>query len=107
MQLQEHHGASEAASIGTIVRALNVRLNVLPVTRDEYSNLVANKKGQVMSVVAKIPMPTLTKAKDAFTQTALRQGCRTVKDFELFFDRIANVPTDWGGVCEKPRTLTH
>jgi hypothetical protein len=41
---------------------------------------------------------TLAKARDAFTQTAFRQGCKNVKDFELFFDRIANVPENWGGV---------
>jgi len=98
MVLQEHRGSNEAASIGAIVRALDVELNIMPITRDEYSNLVANKKKQVMNVIAKIPMSTLAKARDDFTQTAFRQGCKNAADFELFFDRIAVVPENWGGV---------
>lgn len=100
--LEAHRLAASFESLSNALKILNIKLMFLPITRDEYENVVSRAKEDTLQVVARYPASVLTRASDAFVRTALGRGCKTVEEFEDFFKEIAKAPSK---IDDEPITL--
>jgi hypothetical protein len=75
---------------------MDLTLEVLPITRDEYGRVIFEERSQALRVVANFSDEVVGKARGSFIETARGRGCKTLEDFERFFDDVARLPTVLG-----------
>ena len=71
---------------------LNIQPRYLYITKKEYENKIAAQKSITLSNYDRFGYDTISCSDDDFTQSALRQRCKTRDDFERFFDYQLSIP---------------
>jgi len=82
-------------ALAEIFEKLNISPGYFYISRDEYINSIANKKGQILKVVDNYEGEVIDEIKDDFIRTAKSRQCETVEDFEQFFDTLINPPSNF------------
>lgn len=79
-------------SIEKVFNDLGVKVSILYITKQEYENRVANQKRITLHNLDKFGYDITTLPNDDFTAYAKSLNCKTVEDFEIFFDQTLKIP---------------
>ena len=79
-------------SIEKVFNDLGVKVSILYITKHEYENRVANQKRITLHNLDKFGYDITTLPNDDFTAYAKSLNCKTVEDFEIFFDQTLKIP---------------
>ena len=77
-------------------KKLNVSTKYFYISKLEYNRAIGPKRDATLAAVDKYDMAVIMESDCPFIQTALRRQCRTIEDFELFFDQIIDPPKTFG-----------
>jgi hypothetical protein len=77
-------------------KKLNISTKYFYISKQEYNRALGPKRDATLAAVEKYDMEVIMESDCPFIQTALRRQCRTIEDFELFFDQIIDPPKTFG-----------
>ena len=80
-------------AIEKVFEDLNVKVSILHITKQEYDNRVANQRWLTLHNLNKYGPENATLPNDDFTTYAKSLRCKTVEDFEAFFDKTLQIPS--------------
>jgi hypothetical protein len=92
--LEEHRLAGHLNELGRALLEINACVGLNQRRREEYVAAVDNRRRDTRKVVEAFELPVLEGTGDEFLDTAIARGCRTVSDFEGFFDAVLDPPTE-------------
>lgn len=71
---------------------LGMEVGVLHITKEEYQHKIDHQKQLTIRNYENMGFSLMSKADDDFTQMAISLLCRTKEDFELFFNKLRELP---------------
>lgn len=81
----------------TSMENIFINLKISPVyfliTRDEFIKSMAHKRDITMQVIEGYASDVISDIDDPFIQTALHRECKSIEDFERFFDGLLDIPS--------------
>ena len=79
-------------AIEKVFSDINVKAEILYITKREYENKVKSQRYQTLANLANFGYEIASMPDDDFTKMALQYGCRYKSDFERFFDHTLSLP---------------
>lgn len=79
-------------AIEKVFADINVKAEILYITKREYENKVKNQRYQTLANLDSFGYEITSMPDDDFTKMAIQYGCRCKSDFERFFDHTLSLP---------------
>ncbi len=92
LQLEEGEFYTSYKALETIFLKLNIKPCFFEITREEYVATMLRKQENLLQIATNYSADVLGEINDEFLQTAIRRQCKTVEDFNRFFDEILLPP---------------
>ncbi len=92
IQLDAHRLGRSIRALALALADIGAELVYLHTTKQEYTRVYVGKKGEVSALFREFPAEVVLDAKSDFIETGIAHGCKTLEDFDTFFDTIRQPP---------------
>lgn len=90
--LDAHDLNGSIVQLEQVLQQLNIKLEYLHITQEEYRNAIAWRRDEIKRVFDNYDESVLFKSDCPFIRTALSRRCCTASDIDVLFDEIEQVP---------------
>jgi hypothetical protein len=100
LDLESHSLNRSIAKLEKILLSLNIKLNYLYTTQEEYRGAMGGKRGEIKHVFEEYNEALLRQSDCPFIRTAIHRQCRTTEDINRMFDGLETVPTKFSSLID-------
>lgn len=100
LDLESHSLNGSIAKLEKILSSLNIKLNYLYTTQEEYRGAMGGKIGEIKHVFEEYNEALLRQSDCPFIRTAIHRQCRTTEDINRMFDGLETVPTKFSSLID-------
>lgn len=100
LDLESHSLNRSIAKLEKILLSLNIKLNYLYTTQEEYRGAMGGKRGEIKHVFEEYNEALLRQSDCPFIRTAIHRQCRTTEDINRMFDGLEIVPTKFSSLID-------
>lgn len=100
LDLESHTLNRSIAKLESILASLNIKLNYLYTTQEEYRGAMGGKRGELKHVFEEYNDALLRQSDCPFIKTAIHRQCRTTEDINRMFDGLESVPSKFSSLID-------
>lgn len=100
LDLESHTLNGSIAKLESILASLNIKLNYLYTTQEEYRGAMGGKRGELKHVFEEYNDALLRQSDCPFIKTAIHRQCRTTEDINRMFDGLESVPSKFSSLID-------
>lgn len=100
LDLESHILNKSIAKLESILASLNIKLNHLHTTQEEYRGAMGGKRGELKHVFEEYNDALLRQSDCPFIKTAIHRQCRTAEDINRMFDGLESVPSKFSSLID-------
>ena len=100
LDLESHALNDSIAKLEKILSSMNIKLNYLYTTQEEYRGAMGGKRGELKHVFEEYNEALLRQSDCPFIRTAIHRQCRTTEDIDRMFDGLESVPSKFSRVID-------
>jgi len=90
--LEGHDLAYSFEALEKVLIKLKIKPCFFYISRNEFIRAITNKKSEILKTFQNYSKDILKKIKDPFVKTALKRGCETEEDLDIYFGEIEKLP---------------
>lgn len=100
LDLESHLLNGSIAKLESVLSTLDIKLEYLYVTKEEYRGAMAWKRGQLKSVFEEYDENILRQSDCPFIRTAIHRKCQNTEDINRMFDSLENIPSKFSNIID-------
>ncbi len=92
ISLESNRLSKSLQELGSALTVMGISPCILQTTKDEYKRVVLGRRNDILNLLHNYPEQVVGEAKNPFIMTAKLRGCKTIADYERFFDTLSEPP---------------
>ncbi len=94
IMLEEHRLGKSLRALFQALQQINAQPVYILRSREEYDHALHARREELLRLVESYKREVIEGLQDAFVSTAVARGCRSLPDYERFFDSLQDLPTE-------------